>query len=225
MKVLEKNRAIKLRKEGRTYREILQEVSVSKGSLSFWLKDIHLTDEQISRIQYKNEKIREKFLQFNKDRKAETNNNNKAVFNNAFKEVGIISARELKLTGIALYWAEGYKKDGWRTVSFTNSDEGMIKVMMKWFREICEVYRDRFRIRVQCHGFTKVKECEQYWSKVTGVPLRQFTKSYIKISSSSKRKMGEGCPYGICHIRISDADLLVKIKGWIRGLGMAPWSS
>jgi hypothetical protein len=53
VKVLEKGKAIQLRKQGKTFSEILREVSVSKGSLSYWLRDIKLTNEQLARIHYK----------------------------------------------------------------------------------------------------------------------------------------------------------------------------
>ena len=35
-----------MREEGRSYREIREVVGVSKGTLSLWLRDVPLTDEQ-----------------------------------------------------------------------------------------------------------------------------------------------------------------------------------
>ena len=55
MKVLERNKAIKLRRQGKTFREIIREVvPVSKGSLSCWLRGIELNSNQLRRIEYKN---------------------------------------------------------------------------------------------------------------------------------------------------------------------------
>lgn len=219
MKILERYKAIKLRKQGKTLSEILKEIPVSKGSLSYWLRDIKLTSEQLTKIRYKNDKIKEKFIKFNELKRKKSEENKKAIVCNAMREINNVSERELKLIGMALYWAEGYNKNSsWKTVSFTNSDPGMIKLMMKWFREICKVPDNKFRIRIQCHGIEKVKESEEYWSRITDIPLLQFTKPYIRISPTSKKKMGNLSPHGICNIRISDISLLTKIKGWILGL-------
>ena len=109
MKVLEKNRAIELRRQGKTFGEILREISVSRGSLSYWLRDIALTPEQLAKIKYKNEQIKEKFIKFNELRKNKSARDKSFIINNAIKEIDVLSARDLKLIGIALYWAEGYR--------------------------------------------------------------------------------------------------------------------
>lgn len=218
MKRLEKNKAIELRRKGKTFCEILKVVPVSKGSLSYWLREINLTNEQLARVRYKNDKIKAKFIKFNELRKKQSEDNKRTIVSNAVKEIDSISERELKLIGIALYWSEGYKSSGWETASFTNSDEDMIRIMMRWFREICGVSEEKFRIRIQGHNSERITVCEKYWSYITGIPLRQFTRPYVRISPTSQRKMGNVIPNGICNIRISDAGLLSKIKGWIKGL-------
>ena len=90
--------------------------------------------------------------------------------------------------------------------------------MMRWFRRICKIPNTKFRIRIQCHDTDNVEEAKEYWSGVTDIPLVQFTKPYVRISPSSKKRMGALSPYGICNLRISDVSLLTKIKGWINGL-------
>ena len=196
MKILERNKAIELRKRGGTFNEILREIPVSKGSLSYWLRDIKLTRKQLARIEYKNELIKDNFIRFNELRKKQSEDNKRIVVNYAIKEIECISERELKLIGIALYWAEGYNKDSsWETVSFTNSNPEMIKLIMAWFRLICKVSDGKFRIRIQGHALEKIKESEKYWSQITNIPLVQFTKPYIRISPTSKKKMGNVIPY------------------------------
>ena len=91
--------------------------------------------------------------------------------------------------------------------------------MIRLGREICNVPEHKFRIRIQIHDPSNIEKGIKFWSLNTKVPLKQFTKAYLKVSSSSKRKIGNRHPYGVCHIRVADTDLLVKIKGWINGLG------
>lgn len=217
MKTIEKDKAIELRKQGRTFGEILREVSVSKGSLSYWLRDIDLTREQIARIQYKNDAVKQKFIRFNQLRKDRSERNKRFITADAVKEINKFSLRELKLVGIALYWAEGYKERACRGVEFTNTDPGMIRLMMQWFREVCSVRENQFRIRLQVHNGKGIEKITSYWADITGVALSQFTKPYVKTSPSSQKKMGNLTPYGTCNIRISDIRLITKIKGWIKG--------
>ena len=46
MKVEEKNRAIGLRKQGKSMNEIVKEIGVSKASVSLWVRDVVLTKNQ-----------------------------------------------------------------------------------------------------------------------------------------------------------------------------------
>lgn len=218
MKVKEKNDAIKLRKAGLIYKEILNRLPISKGSLSYWLRTIELTDAQKQRIYNKNLHIRKKFVEYNTLKHREAVSKKENIFNTARKEIGSLSERELKTIGIALYWAEGYKANSAKYVEFTNSDPDMIRLMMKWFREICYVADSKFRIRIQLHNERALNNAIEFWSLSTNIPRSQFTKPYIRISPTSQKKSENCLHYGICHIRISDIKLLEKIKGWINGL-------
>lgn len=217
MKTIEKELAVGLRKQGLTYREILKTVPVSKSSLSYWLKDIRLSFEQQRRIQYKNEGIRRKFVEYNEVKSRQARETKESIIKDAEKEIGGLSRRELQLVGIALYWAEGYKAHACSTVEFVNTDPAMINLAMRWFREICGVDDSQFRIRIQAHNPNNIEKAEEYWSRKTGVPIEQFTKAYTKISSGSKRKSGNLAPYGICSIRVSDVKLFSRIRGWLQG--------
>lgn len=218
MKIIEKEKALSLRRQGMTFSEILKEIPVSKGSLSYWLRDVSLTADQLRRVQYKNERIKGKFIEYNLAKQKKAKENRASIFNNAVNEIGNLSKKELKLIGIALYWAEGYKAHACATVDFTNSDPAMVELMTRWLREICGVSEYRFRVRLQVHDASKKEKAIVHWSKVTKIPVTQFTKPYMKTSPSSKNKTEKSLPYGICSIRVSDTDLFNKIQGWIKGL-------
>ncbi len=218
MKTLKKKRAIELRKAGKTYSEILKDLPVSKGSLSLWLRDVVLELEQRTRIENKNAAVIKKFVELNERRKRNSREKKRRLAGAAAGEIREISDQELKLIGIALYWAEGYKRSGWRTACFANSEPQMIVLMMRWFREICRVPEKKFRVRIQAYDAGRIQESQSFWSRVTGVPLSQLSKPYMRISPTSQGKMETPFVHGTCSIRISDTCLLVKIKGWITGL-------
>ena len=51
MRFEEKQRALALRRQGWSYNDILKEVGVSKSTLSLWLRDVPLADEQIAALE------------------------------------------------------------------------------------------------------------------------------------------------------------------------------
>lgn len=114
-----------------------------------------------------------------------------------------------------LYWAESDKSERGYSVKFSNSDPNMIIFIMRWFRKICKVPEEKFRIALHIHELYCKKDVENYWSKITNIPLAQFHKTSIKPTSLKHRK--NRLYTDTCAIRISNIDLLRKIKGWRRG--------
>ena len=55
-----KQKAIKLRRQGKTYSEILTEVPVAKSTLSLWLREVDLSITQKQRITEKKKKSTKK---------------------------------------------------------------------------------------------------------------------------------------------------------------------
>ena len=131
----DKIRAQELRKQGLSYGEILQEVKVSKASLSLWLKDIKLTDRQKKRLLKMKSLGQHKGSIIAADNKRQARiARTKTIYKEAKNLVGRLNKRDRFITGIALYAGEGSKTDG-RAV-FTNSEEqfGCMMVLMRKLR-------------------------------------------------------------------------------------------
>ncbi|MFH1542538.1 MAG: helix-turn-helix domain-containing protein [bacterium] len=209
MKYREKQQAVKLREQGASYSDILSILSVSKGTLSKWLKSIPITNEQKKKLRGR-AKSRYAGAKANQ---AKALNRQNIIFKEAKANVGELFKKSLFLVGLMLYWAEGTKNGS--TVAFTNSDPRMIKLMMCWFREICVVPEEKFRILVFIHSLQVNDKWRHYWSGITGVSEDRFIKPYIKPSITKHRR--NKLYNGTCAIRISSVDLMVKIKGWLEG--------
>lgn len=211
MKLNEKIKATNLRKLGKSYSEIKRRVKVSRGTLSLWLRDIKLTSKQENRLYVT---LRKK----NAYRLAKTNQQKriektKKIITESKKESKSLFKNPLFLSGLMLYWAEGTKRG--EQVNFSNSDPRMIKFMMLWFRKICTVPEEKFRIKLYIHNLHCRKDMEKYWSKLTNIPLNQFQKNQIKPTSLKHRK--RPLYNGTCAIRIGSTDLFRKIEGWRLG--------
>ena len=224
-KFKQKIKAILLRKKGEGIGDIAREIKVSKSIASKWCRDIVLTPKQIDILHKKmmvgSYKGRMMFLEkVRKARKEEM----MALAKEGIREIGNISRRDLLIGGAALYWAEGTKSLNAEQSSFSNSNPRMIIWIMKWFEKIFGVTKERFIIQVRINKLHKkrIKEVEQYWSNVTGLPLNQFTKT-ILINSIAKKVYSDNNHYGTVRVSIrKGTQIRRKIIGFIEGLSKMP---
>ncbi len=215
----EKEKAISLRREGLSYREILDKVPVAKSSLSLWLKSVGLSKSQKQRLTEKKllaiqrgwERVRQNRI--DKVKKIQVL---------AEKEVGQISKRELWLIGTMLYWAEGSKERAnsiGQRVAFNNSDPLMIKLFVKWLKECCAIKNEDMKHDLYIHenSFNKVGVVKRYWEKVIGSKIDAV---YFKKNKISKNRYNIGENYfGLVRINIKKSSHLNrKISGWVSGV-------
>ncbi len=214
-----RKQAIHLRGEGKSYNEIQRLTNLSKSTLSLWLRDVAVSKKiKESNITKAKKTWANNITKFNKARAAKARAHSDFIKQKSSSEISKISHDELKLLGAALYWAEGYKRTKWNP-HFCNSDPIMIKLMMKFFREICKVPEDRFRPQVQTHPNVSIEDAENYWSKISGIARIYFRKPMIKLTNSSKQiRPINRLPYGTFRIGIAHVQSFNMIMGWIHGL-------
>jgi predicted DNA-binding protein YlxM (UPF0122 family) len=123
-----------------------------------------------------------------------------------------LKEKQLKTTGLMLYWAEGSKKNP-HHVDFANSDPLMIKLFIKFLREICRVNESRLRCLIYCYPSHNIQELTSHWSRLTNIPKPQFTKPYIRQDGGNIR---DKMKYGLVHIRYSDKRLFELIMKEIK---------
>ncbi len=217
-KLAEKKKARKLRKQGKSYSEILKEVDAAKSTISRWCKDIVLTDEQIERLRNKSTVgARKGGLIAARSKRLNRIKRTKKLLRAGKAKVGGLTKRERFIAGIGLYLGDGNKGDS--KVGFSNSNPNIISFMVNWFREFCEVSNSRYRGQVWIHENQNEKIAREFWSEVTDIPVSQFKKSYIvKNKKDSKKVRKNKHPYGVFSIRISSASTQRRILGWMAGV-------
>lgn len=217
-KLEEKFRAQQLRREGLSYGEILQQIHVSKDTISRWCRDIILTKKQKERL------LRNSIFGQKKGSQVAAENKRKfriartqKIFEESKNELGELSKRDRFLAGIAFYAGEGNKADG--RAGFANSDPKIIKFMMGWFQEFCSIPTSRFRGAIWLHENLDETIAKDYWSGLTGIPENQFHKTYIAKNKLGSRKIRKNIhKYGVFAIKFSDSDKQRRIMGWISAL-------
>lgn len=215
----DKDIAIKLRKQGKSYNEINKILGIPKGTLSDWFQDLRFSkDIKIKLINEAKNKWARNITDYNKKRAAIILEGARKIQDIESKKIKNISNKELWLLGTALYWAEGSKRERWQ-VRFTNSDPNMVRFMMYYFRNICNIKEEKFRLTLQIHPNVSEEKAKRYWSNIAEVPPSQFYKTLIAISKASKNKRDpKRLPYGTLRISISDVNAVNRIKGWLKGL-------
>jgi transposase-like protein len=217
MRAKERAAARRLRGQGRSIREIAQEIKCAKSSISGWVRDITLTAGQIERLKSNQDRGRAKAANHPNSPKQVWARIRGNIIESAVKEIPKECSRNtLKVVGSALYWAEGCKSVS-NMVNFSNSDPKMIILMMRFFRDVCNVSEEKFRGAVNIHPHLDMKKAVKFWSDISSIPVKQFHKTQVAISKASKQKK-DTLPVGTFRIVISDVRLQSQIKGWIKGL-------
>lgn len=215
MKIIEKQNAIKLRSQGMSIKDIAKKLVVAQSSVSVWVRDVVLTSKQLKELSTKG--ISKSLIERRRSTRLENESfKKKAIMAEASKDFKYVSKSELRLIGLALYWGEGGKTNH-GVARISNSDPFVIKVMMRFFREICLVEESKFRGHIHTYSHLSATQALKYWSETSGIPKNQFYKTYIKQSIASQNKMDK-LPYGTFDIYVCDTKLFFKIIGQIEKL-------
>ncbi|WP_438303682.1 terminase gpP N-terminus-related DNA-binding protein [Streptomyces sp. HUAS TT11] len=207
-----RERARELRLQGWTYDRIEAELGCSRSSVSLWVRNLPRPERRRSREEASaisnrgwEEKLRIRDEERRRAKKA------------AEQAIGDLSPRELFLVGVGLYWAEGGKDkpyDRRETVTFVNSDPGMIEVFLAWL-DLVGVARGRLRYTVMIHENADVAGAEQYWADLVGADRSAFNKTTLKKHNPKTVRKNVGDTYRGCLVIkvLKGADLYRRIEG------------
>lgn len=210
MRFEEKQRARELRRQGWSYNDILKEVGVSNSTLSLWLRDITLTDEQIAGLQCRQLAGREKFI---KNERIRRDIRWAEFHRQAEEEYAALSQDPEFMFGLALYIGEGSKTSG-NQLCLTNCNPRVIRKGLKFYEQI-GVPRTAIHIAIQIHPGLPKLEAEAFWQELTGLPLEQFHTTREVVSRASKFTKGNLQVYGTCQLRAFSTTLRQKLARWM----------
>ncbi len=131
----------------------------------------------------------------------------------SLKKVNSEKLKILKVIGIMLYWGEGHKSKTAKIIDFANSDKDMIKLFLKFLRNVCGIDEKKLRVYSYFYSNQNINKNINYWSKLTKISKKQFTKPYIRKDFREDKK--DKMLYGLIHIRYGDKKLLRLMKKWI----------
>jgi len=211
-KLIEKRKVIELRKKGKSYSEIRKIIKVSKSSLSLWLKNVMLTDEQVNGLKMKKVMAVERYK---KAMKIKRQTKLDGYYQNQVKKWIPLSNREKFIAGLFLYWGEGNKVST-NLVNVSNTDPSVIKFAIYWMEKCLKIPMNEIYIKLHLYSDMNIEQETEFWSKTLGIDKERFTRPYIK-KSLRKDIDQKGFGHGTCNISayktVIKENILMAIKG------------
>lgn len=210
-RLIEKNKAIELRKQGMTYSEITQIVPVSRGLLSYWFKDLEFSREEKEGIAKRLVDRRGKGMLKSAATNRQSRLNREIVaFEDAKKIFKEMQTDHRFLIGITLYWAEGAKRHN--NFQFVNSDPDMVVFMYNWIQKYLKVDSDRIKCRLFIHRVPGYENIEMFWAGKLGVNPSLFHRTIYK---PTKRIIKKNPDYKGCMcLYITDVYVFRLMRAW-----------
>jgi PAS domain-containing protein len=215
-----KVKAIEMRKEGKTYSEILAIIPVAKSTLSIWLKDVGLSKPQQQQITEKRKAAQIKGAAARRTTRIKEVD---ILLAAGISDIGEINDRELFLIGIALYWGEGNKQklhNVSQGVAFANSDYRMVKVFIAWLDLIGIEKESRvYELYVHVNRYVEAKEFKAWWSEKLDIPQLEYRVYTKQGNRKTNRYNTKDLYHGLLRIRVKSSTALNRrIDGWISGI-------
>jgi len=201
-RIIDREKAMRLRLKGASYSEIKKKLGISKSTLSYWLHDYPLSPERIRELRDKNPRRIEKFRNTMRKKKEATLFN---AYQHVKKDISKLTKRELFIAGFILYWAEGTKASRY-TTALANTDPTMLRFFITWL-ELLGVKREKLRVRLHIYSDMDIKKETKYWSKELGISSRNFRSPYIKKTEIGRLTYKGGFGHGTCNILVHNRDI------------------
>ncbi len=223
MKTEEREKARELRRAGHSVKEICRLLGVAKSSVSVWVRDIELTEEQKAEL-----KRRHRFhtAQLNG---GHTNAAKYRELRRQYQEEGRAKAREqepLHIAGCMLYWAEGRKAKN--SLALANSDGALLSFYISFLRNSLLVEDFQIALRITCYlgnGISR-EEIEGYWLHLLNLPRSCLRKTTVNVRPSSSQQKGRKLNYGVCEIAVHSTRTVQHVLGAIQayaGIDKPEW--
>ncbi|MEK7106422.1 MAG: helix-turn-helix domain-containing protein [Patescibacteria group bacterium] len=201
----------KLRREGKSYRDIQQATGVSRGTLCEWFKDEdwskHLTrihdDKAVA-------SSKERMIHMNIVRKLKLQYQYALLEKEAEKEYEAYKEETLFWAGLMLYAGEGDKRSK-HQIRLSNCEAYIHRVFVEFTSKYLGFMKERFRYNLIIYPDNDPVECVTTWSKELGVPEDLFyTPNVIQGKEGVKRLQ-----YGTCISIISSTAQKKKLLKWL----------
>ena len=205
----DKELAFTLRKQGKSYREIHNELGMSVSTLSNWFKGVDFSEEIKKSLTTQSKIKSTKRLHFlNKVRGDLLAAHYEQAKKEALEELENNLHNPLFIAVIAAYWGEGDKLSR-NHVRLTNTDPAMLRMFVTFLKNYSHISMDRVSLALFIYKDLDNETSKKYWANEVGIT--KFHKTQVLPSRHKTRRL----PYGTCAVILTDSYLKRKMSVWI----------
>lgn len=198
----DRQKAVDLRKQGKSYKEIQSELRVSKGTLSSWFKgeawaqDISLFNKDKERT-----KANERMKKLNMIRRAKFAFTYAVVEEEAEKEFELYKNDTLFWAGLMLYIGSGDVSSR-NMISLRHQEPFVHKTMIDFASRYLDLDKSTIKCRVSVPSALSGVQMVGIWSSVLGVPVSILQKNQGVQDKDSQKKLQNSSGISILSTRV-----------------------
>ena len=207
----DKDIAFKLRRKGKTYRQIEKELNVSRSTLCEWFRNEvwsdHITKSNTnSHIKRSTEHL----IKLNEGRKRILEIKYNQVEIDAANEFEKFKTDPLFMAGLMLYAGEGDRLDRC-SIRFANIDFDLHKIFLNFIDHFMNIDNKRIKFGLLLYPDLNVEQCKKKWSSELKISQENFHKPQVIFGKHKTRRLH----FGVGTVIISDSFLKRKLLYWI----------
>lgn len=210
-----RQKAVQLRKEGKTYTEIRKitgAFNLSKSTLSYWCGGIPLTEE----LKRKIDSLRAEGSRRGRTKAIVTNRVRREVYlksienriSHLAKSLSGVDTKKLLLA--MLYLGEGAKWRSHRSLQLGNANPEVIKLYLNLLENCYGVDRKKLSAMIFHRADQDLTKLIEFWSDTSGIPIKNFY--WNKPDSRTIGKPTTANYYGVCAIFGPNTDIQLELE-------------
>ena len=218
-----RSRIVEMRRLGKSYKEIHDELGFSKGTISYWCTQCGLT-EPIKRTNA-TWKLGVSMAKEYRDR-----NRNNYILDNVSRLIEHLED-PMFTAGISWYMAEGSKRNS--STMFCNQDPNMILFMRKFFMENFPEMTIVYKLMINDTKWKERNKCIKSWEELLDVKITKVYRNGYRTYGNKHGRIGtrrKGRRYiGVCHqyIRGKNSTYVAMVimelwKTFVKDLNLTP---
>lgn len=201
----------KLRREGKSYRDIQQATGVSRGTLCEWFKGEEWSKHLSTKHSQQTIALsKERMIHMNMVRKLKLQYQYALVEKEAEKEYETYKKEPLFWAGLMLYAGEGDKRSK-HQIRVSNCESYIHRIFVEFVCKYLDFLKEGLRYSLIIYPDNDPDECVTAWSKELDVPEDLFYKSHVIQGKEPIKRL----QYGTCISIISSTAQKKKLLKWL----------
>lgn len=209
----DKMKAVALRMQGKSYKEIARISKIPKSTLFEWFHQEGWS-----------QKIKERLNTLNAKRGAIALQQYRIEANRILEKAKQVARKEARshyeklqknslfVAGIMLYWGEGDKSTKYNQVRLSNCDADLLRVFLGFLRTVCKIPEEKIKAWVLLYPDLNSDACLTFWRTNLKMSRSQFIKPTVIQGRHPTKRLANG----VCTVYTSHPFLKVRILEWIK---------